>query len=315
MSVLVTGAGGFLGGYLLSHLSYLGIQPITASSHHPTPHPHVKGTQWVCGDLTFPKFASAIVRKANPCVVYHLAGFSKVSTLLGIPDYFHGNFLTTVRLIEALAELGNPVRLFFASTVHVYGNSESISSEDSPVTPVNDYGFTKYLAEEFLRKSLAKYPWLKIVVGRLYSCFGPGQALGFVSADLCQKVARLPAKKSGTLKVGPTSTFRRFLDVRDAVRLFPQLLEAPNPERYLQVNVACAHEVQIRELITTLLRIANKKATIESNEDNSGNRLFGVKVNCEKLKTIISQAKFRPIEETLRDMYQETLQRFPVNKI
>ncbi|MBI1861670.1 MAG: GDP-mannose 4,6-dehydratase [Deltaproteobacteria bacterium] len=302
MSILITGASGFLGRYLVEHLTQTSSEPVIAVSRRDAKLSKGKAT-WVQADLADSKSVSALIAQTKPSQVYHLAGHSRVTSTVGMPDYFSANTLTTFRLVDALQRASRPVKFFLASTIHVYGNTEHMASESTPVQPVNDYGFTKYLAEEYLRKRAQEDSNLTILIGRLYNCFGPGQAAGFVSADLCRKIADLPAKGEPVLKVGPTSTFRRFLDVRDAVPILARLMALKAPEGFQIINIASPHEVQIRELISLLLGIAQKKALIESSEDNSANRLFGIRVNCDRLTALVPNAQFRPIQDTLRDMY------------
>lgn len=302
MSILVTGAGGFLGRYLISHLERSAGEPITAVVHSTPPSWNFK-TPWVAFDLAQVSAIDGLIQQVKPSIIYHLAGHSKVTNTLRMPDYFNSNFLTTANLVQAIEKHGLETRVFLASTVHVYGNQSEVVSEESPAEPVNDYGFTKYLSEECLRIAVHENRNLSVVVGRLYSCFGPGQVLGFVSADLCKKIAELPATDEGTLHVGPTSTFRRFLDVRDAVAVIERLTRSSSNDRYRVINIASPYEIQVKDLINTLLRISGKRAKIHSTEDNSSNRLFGIRVNCDRLDCALPGVRFRPFEETLRDMY------------
>lgn len=318
MSILVTGAAGFLGRYLVDHLRKTTQTPvigvirradqmadqITAQkTAKPSPKQSMVQANRRAVDLTDTAAVQSLIQEIKPTQVYHLAGHSRVTNTVAMKDYFAANYLTTVRLIEALLALKTPVRLFLASTIHIYGNTEEVATEYTPAQPVNDYGFTKYIAEEFVRKKAQENPNLSVLIGRLYNCFGPGQAPGFVTPDLCRKIAALPSIGEGRLQVGPTSTFRRFLDVRDAVSLLASLMAATIDQRIQIINIASPHEVQIRDLITLLLGIAKKRAQIESSEDNSANRLFGIRINCDRMKQLIPNARFRPLEETLREMY------------
>lgn len=303
MSILVTGASGFLGRYLVAHLEATRSEPITAVVQHGAKIWDSPAKKVVI-DLTHRAAVSALITASNPTEVYHLAGYSRVTDELGLPDYFNANFLTTAYLSQALVARARPVRFFLASSIHVYGNTTEVVSEGSAVRPFSNYGFTKYIAEEFLKKCTLESPELSVVVGRLYSCFGPGQALGFVSSDLCQKISKLPSDSTAELSVGPISTFRRFLDVRDAVSLFPRLLALPNPPYFQVVNVASPYEAQIKDLIDIILDIAGKTARVRSAEDSSTNRLTGIKLKCDLLAQLLPDARFRPIKETLTDMYR-----------
>jgi nucleoside-diphosphate-sugar epimerase len=173
--------------------------------------------------------------------------------------------------------------------------------------PGSPYAFTKYLAEEAIRAKTMSIPNLRAIVGRLYTCFGPGQPPGFATSDFCHKVAALSSHSGAILKVGPLSSYRRFLDVRDMVKLLPRIMSADLPSRYEVFNIASpasSHEMSLQEVLETLLRIAGKNPKIESSTD-SMNTFTGLKLNIEKLKNTLPAFTFRSVEETLRDMYNE----------
>jgi len=308
VKTLITGANGFIARYLIKHL-----QGTTSSD---SIFSIGKGTAPVAGvkhiqlDLTDAAKLKSAVDKIVPERVYHLAGHSRVTNNIGMSEYFSKNFLTTRALIQALAPLPR-VDVFFSSTVHVYGNQSERVDETSPLLPVSPYGFTKFLAEEAWRAECAKRPSLRVIAGRLYSCVGPGQPEGFVVSDLCRKIASL--KEGEPLRVGPLSGNRTFLDVRDAVELFPRLLDAPSPTPFEIVNVASPYEFQIRHVLERLLKISGRSPRVESSGDGAANRFAGLRVNTEKLTARVG-ARFRPIDDTLRDMYAWALSAKRVEK-
>jgi nucleoside-diphosphate-sugar epimerase len=301
---LITGAYGFIGRSLLHHLreAYPTETLVTCGPETSSP---MGLTHFEC-DLSEASQIDRVVTDVQPDRVYHLAGNSRVTDTIGMPEYFSRNFLTTHFLGEALGKLSHPVSLFFASTVHVYGNQAGVATEKMPVQPVSPYGFTKYLAEEALKAKAMEKSQVRVVVGRLSSCLGPGQSEGFVAADLCRKLASLPEGKS-TLHVGPLSGFRRFVDVRDAVQLFPRLVEAP-PLPFEIYNLASPHEFTVLELLELLLKISGKAPTVESSESTSSNKFTGMKLSVEKMEKHFPHLVFRPLEITLRNMYEAVLQ-------
>jgi nucleoside-diphosphate-sugar epimerase len=301
--VIITGADGFLGGYLAGLLEERKDLEILALLRRKPDHWPVRARFLVC-DLREPVSYRGILLNEKPDCIYHFAGLSVVTGKLETPQYFEGNFLTTVRLLEVLSSLPHPIKILFTSSVHVYGNLEGTVEESAEICPANPYGFTKYLAEEAMRSATQRFANLSVIVARLYNCFGPGQGRGFVCSDICHKIACLPETGQGVLSLGPISTFRRFLDVRDAVVLLEKLMNAPMPSRFEVFNVASRKETQVREIVRAVLRIAGKSARIESTEDNSHNRLFGLKVSCEKLERVLGPMHLRSLEDTLSDMYE-----------
>ena len=248
-----------------------------------------------------------LIQKVRPDRVYHFAGISRVSKEFSSQQYLTTNYMATLHLIKALERLAKPVSFFFASSVHVYGNPQEIVTETSPPHPQGPYGQSKYLAEEALRNQSTKNDQLKAIIGRLYNCIGPGQAEGFVASDLCRKIATLKRTQGTLLETGPLNTYRRFLDVRDAVSLIPQLFNIPTASQFEIYNIASEREVQIKEMVNILIKYAGISPKVESSGEASPNEFKGLRLSTDKLKKAIPGLGFRPIEETLKDMLDRAM--------
>ncbi len=297
--VLVSGATGFLGRNLVAELvRNPGTQVFTIGRRHAA----IDGVRehFIC-DLTSGAQIASVLRRTHPERVYHLAGSSQVSEKIGMPDYFMNNFLTTVAVADALVEIQSPCRMFFASSVHVYGNATGTVTETTPASPASYYGFSKFLAEGYLARALPKAPHLAVTIGRLYSCIGPGQAPGFVASDLCARVRELPTTGEPILKTGPLGAYRRFSDVRDVARLLPLILEQTGASGLHVVNIASPHGLTVKEMVERLLALASKKAKIDA-APGSANPFQGLEPDLGRLQKLLPDFTFRPLDETLRDM-------------
>ena len=76
--------------------------------------------------------------------VLHFAAKSLVGESMADPaKYWHGNVVTSLRLLDAMREHGTP-RLVFSSTAATYGEPERVPiPETAPTRPTNTYGATK----------------------------------------------------------------------------------------------------------------------------------------------------------------------------
>lgn len=76
--------------------------------------------------------------------VLHFAAKSLVGESVQDPaKYWHGNVVTSVRLLDAMREHGTP-RLVFSSTAATYGEPERVPiAETAPTRPTSTYGATK----------------------------------------------------------------------------------------------------------------------------------------------------------------------------
>jgi nucleoside-diphosphate-sugar epimerase len=244
-----------------------------------------------------------LLEKIQPDEIYHLAGLSSISEQTTFADYFRACTLSTTALCDYLAKGILTPSVFFSSTVHVYGNQTSVVTESTEVFPENAYAMSKYLAEKALLQLYKKRPELKLVIGRLYSCIGPGQRLGFVTSDLVSKIKKL-SSEGGVLETGPLDPIRRFLDVRDAVRLFPKLLGSDELKGLQIFNLSSPHELSIRELVEKLIRLSGKKVTIRE-QKSSDNSFRGLKLETKKLNKALPDFKFRSIDESLGDIWKD----------
>ncbi|MFC5052205.1 UDP-glucose 4-epimerase GalE [Saccharothrix xinjiangensis] len=76
--------------------------------------------------------------------VLHFAAKSLVGESMQDPaKYWHGNVVTSLRLLDAMREHGTP-RLVFSSTAATYGEPDQVPiPETAPTRPTNTYGATK----------------------------------------------------------------------------------------------------------------------------------------------------------------------------
>ncbi len=217
-----------------------------------------------------------------------------------MPEYFAHNTLTTQNLIQGLMAVSKPFRVFFASSVHVYGNQSSEADESSEVTPEGYYGMSKYLSERALEEFAKQRPDIRVVVGRLYSCIGPNQPPGFVTSDLTTKLASLT--NNSLLETGPLSAYRRFLDVRDAVEILVRLVESDQTNGFEIVNIASPFEMKVQEIVEKLVAVSGKKVRIQSRETDQ-NPFKGLKISLRKQEKLVPGFSFRPLETTLQDIW------------
>ena len=298
MRTLVSGADGFIGRELIAYLVRSGTTEVHAVGRQAGQPNSATGAKNHSCDLTDNKTTTALIRAIQPTRIFHLAGNSRVDDSAPLEEYFPQNFLTTTSLLTATALLERPVDFFLASSAHVYGNQSNEVDERSQPSPSGFYGFSKYLAEEAARHFRARYPQLRIVVGRLYNCIGPGQPNGFVISDLAEKVRALPPN-GGVLRTGPLDAVRSFVDVRDVVELLPKLFDV-SPSGFEIYNLGVPAHQTIADVLNRLLKMAGKSARVES-APSAPNAFKGRHVKTERLQNAL-QPKFRPLDETLRDI-------------
>lgn len=161
MRMLVTGAAGFIGSYLVAELRTAG--------HN------VVGVDYQDGDLAMRDMAHRIISNSRPDIVVHLA--AKVGRLFGEEDpsvTIASNALATTYVARACADLG--IRLVYASTSEAFGDlgKRNVDETESGVLPHNLYGLSKRWGEEVAR--LYAPEGLQIL--RFSMPYGPGLPAG-----------------------------------------------------------------------------------------------------------------------------------------
>ena len=172
MTVLVTGALGFLGTHVVSHLRATG-QDVLASDLAIRSEPGYVRADVTRHEEIAPLFAERPIEH-----VVHLA--AEVGRENG--ELFPGrcvdvNVRGTVLLARLCAEYG--ARLYFASSSEVYGERgrEELTEDlgDGRLArPSSVYGLTKLQAEDHLRH-LARHYGLTAASMRIFTAYGPGE--------------------------------------------------------------------------------------------------------------------------------------------
>jgi UDP-glucose 4-epimerase len=143
MKLLVTGGAGYVGSVHAEHLLRAGHEVVVLddlSTGHRDAVP--AGADFVPGDVA--EVADGVLAGGRFDGVLHFAARSLVAESVSAPErYWHGNVLTSLRLLDAIRRHRVP-RLVFSSTAAVYGEPDVTPiTEDAPTRPTNPYGATK----------------------------------------------------------------------------------------------------------------------------------------------------------------------------
>jgi dTDP-4-dehydrorhamnose reductase len=164
--LLVTGASGQLGSYLLRELSQRG-QSVTAWSGSRTGR--FDGIPWQPVDLADSEAVVAAFRAARPAAVIHAGAMASVADCLRNPERARQiNTQGSALLAELAAEAR--ARFLLVSTDLVFDGQRGGYREDDVPNPLSVYGRTKAAAEMAVQAHLGS------VVVRVSLLYGPGLA-------------------------------------------------------------------------------------------------------------------------------------------
>lgn len=148
MTILVTGASGFLGSRLVERLAKSGRDIIAVARSRPAGMQHLKSNvQWIECDISQNSFNLSYLSKID--AVVHLAGTKESNN--GVKPFFSGNEQSTLNLLEAVSEKTD--LFIYASSQMVYGNTKHIAvTEEFLLRPYDSaYGCSKVNSENWMR--------------------------------------------------------------------------------------------------------------------------------------------------------------------
>lgn len=306
--VLITGASGFVGGWLAEHLLSLGNLEIfgTYMTEDSKEQSSVKDKiTFLQADLSQKEVIEKIIADIRPDEIYHLAAMASVGASFKDPvATFHNNIDVEIFLLEALRNAGlTNTRVLIVGSAEVYGyvRIEDLPiDEGTPLRPANPYAVTK-IAQDFLGLQYNISYKMPLIRVRPFNHIGPRQGLGFVVADFAKQIAEIEkGKQEPVIKVGNLDARRDFTDVRDMVKAYSLLLEKGVPGDVY--NIGSGKSVKISEILDMLIGMSTVK--IDRQVDESKLRPSDVPeivCNNTKIQSLTGWSPEISLEKTLKD--------------
>jgi dTDP-glucose 4,6-dehydratase len=260
-TVVVTGAGGFIGSHLVENLLESGAH-VRAMLRYTSrgqrgaldllPQSQLDQIEITMGDVRDFDAVREITRGAD--AIFHLAA------LIGIPySYEHPqevidtNITGTSNVLLAVKEAGTLERIVLTSTSEVYGSAIRVPmDEEHPLQAQSPYSATK-IAGDALGLSFHRSFGLPVTIVRPFNAYGPRQsARAVIPTIISQAVAGQP------LRLGTLDTTRDFTYVADTARGFAAVAASDAAVGEV-VNVGSGKEVSIREIVQKVGEITGRE--------------------------------------------------------
>ena len=258
--VLITGAGGFVGQYLISELQKNPENEIFGSlnSQNPQLKKKLSDSHLFYGDLTDPVVTSEQIKAVRPNLVFHLASLSTVhDSNTNALRVMQQNTAISYNLFESLRLYSPTTRTIAICSANEYGAvapSFIPTSETTPFRPLNPYAVSK-ITQEMIALQYHLAHGMDIVIARPFNHSGPGQTHDFVLPKIAHQVVAIERGNSpAILEIGSAESMRDFSDVRDMVRAYVQLGELGDSGEAYNLGSGVAHS--IREIAHTFLELS-----------------------------------------------------------
>jgi nucleoside-diphosphate-sugar epimerase len=266
VTVLVTGAGGFIGSHLVGRLladgsrvraflRYTSDQRLGLLADEPGA---ADDAELVFGDLRDP---DAVARAVRGCeLVVHLGA------LVGIPYSYEApretvetNVLGTLNVLQAARDAG--ARVIVTSTSEVYGTPDDVPiREDARLRAQSPYAASKVGADA-LAEAFRRSYGIGVGIVRPFNTYGPRQsARAVIAALLVQALA------GGTVRLGSLEPVRDFTYVADTVDGFVRYAERGAFDGQV-VQLGSGEALSIRALVTVAEEVLGRQLEVVTDDE------------------------------------------------
>jgi GDP-4-dehydro-6-deoxy-D-mannose reductase len=316
--VLVTGAQGFLGRYVVAELLNKGADVVGVGrstrngrcfSHQITgvggpimaPLPDTLSEalrsanyEYECCDLVQREATYRLVKRLRPSKIIHLAASLRDDP---VDLLFEANVTATFNLCHAANAITPSPDFVLGSTGSVYGAQVNFPvSEEARPDPIGFYAASKYMSE-IVARALGDDCAIPLCIVRIFNVVGPGLQPRHLAALVAHGIAEAEAElRPARLRLGDLSTIRDFIDVRDTAKLIVNL---PSVGRGLY-NAGTGEGLRSGDIVRRLIEMARIPIDLAYSIDRS--RPGSDKIYADMSK---SRGNFMPdftIDQSLRDM-------------
>ena len=199
------------------------------------------------GDLCDASSLNRILRTWRPTEIYNLGAQSHVRISFDVPEYTADvDGVGVIRLLEAIRDVGIPVRFYQASTSELYGGVvETPQRETTPFNPRSPYACAKAFAF-YATKNYREAYGMFAVNGILFNHESPRRSPNFVTRKVTRAAARIKLGLDDTVTLGNLDAKRDWGFAGDYVDAMWRMLQADTPDDYV---IATGETHSVRELL------------------------------------------------------------------
>ena len=283
--VLITGAGGFLGGSIarVCRAEWPDAEIFGIDLREGT-----DSVQRSC-DLADAGAAAAIVREFQPDVLFHMAGATAGTDWHAL---WNANVLTLANVLDAIRDRQPECRVVVPGSAAEYGEwgpDEGPLDEGHELRPSSPYGVSK-VWQSVLAHSYA-VRGSQVIVGRLFNLSGRGVPQQYVLGAVAAQLREIgTGERAPVISLGDISAVRDFVDVDDACDALLTLALHGTPGGVY--NVCSGLPCSVGDAVDDLVRLSGTGARVEamSREADRGGISWSVGSNAK----IADETGWRP---------------------
>jgi ADP-L-glycero-D-manno-heptose 6-epimerase len=274
MKIVVTGAAGFIGSNIIAGLNTRGINKIIAVDELTQGDKFrnladLQIADYVDADDFYLNFAEGLYGKVD--AIFHEGACSDTMEHNG-KYMMENNYEVTKQLFTACQAQGT--RLLYASSAATYGGSDTFKESPEFEKPLNVYGYSKLLFDQYARRALGQHlenATTQVVGFRYFNVYGPReQHKGRMASVAFHQFHQF--HKEGKVKLfgeyggyGPGAQMRDFVSVDDVVAVNLWFLDHPQQSGIFNLGTGRAQPFNdvAHAVISSLQPQATAQAAIE----------------------------------------------------
>lgn len=255
---LITGIGGQDGSYLAEFLIEKGykVRGIIRRSSNPNTlrfyhlikkYGEIKSPDSIFysqyADMTDASSIRAILEEFKPDEIYNLAAQSHVGISFQNPiSTFEINALGTLKLLDAVRDMGLKCKFYQASSSEMFGISPPPQNEKTPFLPQSPYGISKVAAYHLTRMYRNAYGMFTSN-GILFNHESPRRGFNFVTKKITQEVSKIVVGESDRIVLGNLDAKRDWGFSGEYIQAMWKILQLDNPGDFV-ISTGETHTVR-----------------------------------------------------------------------
>lgn len=319
--ILVTGAAGFIGSVIVKELNDRGLSDILICDHFESGDKwkNLRGLKYDSFIQVEDLFNHPIWKKVGGLkAIYHMGACSD-TTELNMDFLYKNNTEFTNKLLTLSAQKNIPI--VYASSAATYGAGEQGYSDDhkgiSCLRPLNKYGYSKQLSDEWILKQTKKPKvWFGV---KFFNVFGPNEyhkgkmsSVVFQSFNQINNVGLVKLFKSHRPDFKDGEQLRDFVYVKDVVRAMIELIAAGKKKPSISgiYNLGTGEARSFHDLAKATFKSMHKETNIEFIDmpfELRHQYQYFTQADMTKLKKALPKFKFMKLEDAVKDYVQNHL--------